>query len=242
MQSQVLLHGTAASSRPVAAVALCAAVLCAPNASAQVTVGSVRIDARGAARSASAARTVLAAIGVADRIVRRRRESTSARTTSAALVLPTAQRYLGVPYKWGGTSPKTGFDCSGFVQYVFAKHGTTLPRTSREMASSGKRLPPEWSTLQPGDLVMFAEPGERISHVAIYAGKRRIIHASSSGGRVRYDALDTKRGKWFTRRLVAARRVMTHGAALVSDLLAQQAVDGVARTLGLDPPDHAPSP
>jgi hypothetical protein len=89
---------------------------------------------------------------------------------------------------------------------------------------------------------MFAEPGERISHVAIYAGERRIIHASSSGGHVRYDALDTKRGKWFTRRIVAARRVLTHGAALVSDLLAQRAVETRSATLGLDPPDHAPRP
>jgi cell wall-associated NlpC family hydrolase len=236
MQSQVLLHGSAASSRSVAAVALCAAVLCGSTARAQVTVGSIGIDVSGVARSSASARTVLAAIGVVDRVARRRR------TTSAARVLPTAERYLGTPYKWGGTSPKTGFDCSGFVQYVFAKHGTPLPRTSREMASSGKRLRPEWSALQPGDLVMFAEPGERISHVAIYAGKRRIIHASSSGGRVRYDALDTKRGKWFTRRLVAARRVLTHGAALVSDLLAQRAVEAMVRTMELDPPDHAPLP
>ena len=236
MQSQVLLHGSAASCRSVAAAALCAAVLCASTARAQVTVGSIGIDVSGVARSSASARTVLAAIGVVDRVARRRR------TTSAARVLPTAERYLGTPYKWGGTSPKTGFDCSGFVQYVFAKHGASLPRTSREMASSGKRLRPEWSALQPGDLVMFAEPGDRISHVAIYAGKRRIIHASSSGGRVRYDALDTKRGKWFARRLVAARRVLTRGAALVSDLLAQQAVDDGVPTLGLDPPDHAPLP
>jgi cell wall-associated NlpC family hydrolase len=228
MQSQVFNYGIAAT-RSVAAMAVCAGVLGASDARAQATVGSIKIDVNGA-------RTVLAAIGAADRIARSRR------TTSAAAVLPTAKRYLGVPYKWGGTSPRTGFDCSGFVQYVFAKHGASLPRTSREMASSGRRLRPEWSSLQPGDLVMFAEPGERISHVAIYAGKRRIIHASSSGRRVRYDELDTKRGKWFARRLVAARRVVTHGAALVNDLLARQAIDGLAPALGLDPPDRAPVP
>src|SRR6185503_7012781 len=165
----------------------------------------------GEAVSSATARAVLSTI-VRDRIARGRTTS-ARRATSAARVLPTAERYLGVRYRWGGTSPKTGFDCSGFVQYVFAKHGTRLPRTSREMASSGKRLRPLWSALQPGDLVMFAEPGKRISHVAIYAGRRRIIHASGSGGRVRYDALDTKRGKWFARRLVAARRVMTRGGA-----------------------------
>jgi len=229
MQSQSLRNAITAPSAPVAAAVLCAAVLCASQARAQLSVGSVTIDVAGAARSSAAARTVLAAIG-------------ATRTTSAARVLPTAERYLGVPYRWGGTSPRTGFDCSGFVQYVFAKHGTWLPRTSREMASSGRRLRPRWSALEPGDLVLFAEPGERISHVAIYAGSRRIIHASSSGRRVRYDALDTKRGRWFARRIVAARRVSPRGAALVSDLLAQRAIDAVVPQSPLDPPDHAPFP
>jgi cell wall-associated NlpC family hydrolase len=241
MQSQFLRSGIATpTGSVVAAVALCASVLYATDARAQMTVGGIRIGVPGEAVSSATARAVLSTI-VRDRIARGR--TTSARkTTSAARVLPTAERYLGVPYRWGGTSPKTGFDCSGFVQYVFAKHGTRLPRTSREMASSGQRLSPVWSTLKPGDLVLFAEPGKRISHVAIYAGKRRIIHASGSGRRVRYDALDTKRGKWFARRIVSARRVSPHGAALVSDLLAQHAVDAVVRKFPLDPPDRAPLP
>jgi cell wall-associated NlpC family hydrolase len=258
MNVQVPIPRSPVTSWSVAALAMVVAVLCASRAQAQVTVGPVTIDVPAGTRSSAAAQAVITAIGVADRIAHRRRKSptssrgsdpdrgegspASTRTTSPALVLPTAERYLGVPYKWGGTSPRTGFDCSGFVQYVFARHGTRLPRTSREMASSGKRLRPEWSALAPGDLVLFAEPGKRISHVAIYAGHRRIIQSSSSGGGVRYDALDTKRGKWFTRRLVAARRVSTHGAALVSDLLARQPADGVATTLGLDPPDDAPVP
>jgi cell wall-associated NlpC family hydrolase len=229
MQSQSLRTSITAPSGRVAAAALCAAVFCTSQARAQLSVGSVKIDTDGAAWSSATARTILAAIG-------------ATRTRSASRVLPTAERYLGVPYRWGGTSPRTGFDCSGFVQYVFAKHGTRLPRTSREMASSGQRVRPKWSALEPGDLVLFAEPDERISHVAIYAGNRRIIHASSSGRRVRYDALDTKRGRWFTRRIVAARRVSPHGAALVSDLLAQRAIDAVVPRLPLDPPDHAPLP
>jgi len=229
MQSKFPRNGIVAPSGSVATAALCAAVLFASHAEAQLSVGGVKIDVGRVSRSRAAARIVLGTIG-------------SARSTSAARVLPTAERYLGVPYKWGGTSPRTGFDCSGFVQYVFAKHGTRLPRTSREMASSGQRLRASWSALKPGDLVMFAEPGERISHVAIYVGNRRIIHASSSGRRVRYDALDTKRGRWFTRRLVAARRVTTRGAALVSDLLAQHLIDTVVPKLPFDPPDHAPLP
>lgn len=244
-----------APGQPVAAVALCAIVLCATEARAQVAVGPVRIGVTGAAGK------VVTAVRAAERVARagragttpsgrgsdaskRKRAPTSApkmSAVSAARVLPTAERYLGVPYRWGGTSPKTGFDCSGFVQYVFAKHGTRLPRTSRQQASSGQRLRPVWSTLRPGDLVMFAEPGRRISHVAIYAGRRGIIHASGSGRKVRYDALDTKRGKWFTKHLVAARRVSPRGTALVSDLLAQHS-GGAVRPLEFDPPDRAPAP
>ena len=208
---------------------LCAVALCATQARAQVAVGPVRINATGNARK------VLTAVRAADR------EASRVSAASAARVLPTAERYLGVPYRWGGTSPKTGFDCSGFVRYVFAKHGARLPRTSREQASSGQRLRPVWSALRPGDLVLFAEPGRRISHVAIYAGRRRIIHATGSGRRVRYDALDTKRGQWYARHIVAARRVSPRGASLVRDLLAQQS-RAPAPSLRLDPPDRAPAP
>jgi cell wall-associated NlpC family hydrolase len=164
-----------------------------------------------------------------------------ARGTLGATVIPTAEDYLGTPYRYGGVSPTTGFDCSGFVRYVYAKHGVSLPRTSREMASSGTRLTPDFNTLRAGDLVMFAEKGEAISHVAVYAGGERIIHASASAGRVRYDDLDTDRGQWFKRRIVAARRVSPDARGLVADLtasLVQQDFDG----LTLDPPDRAPRP
>src|SRR4051812_25453056 len=229
MQWQLVDIRNAAPRQPVAAIALCAVVLCATDARAQLAVGLVHVDVTGDARK------VLTAIRAAERV------ASKVPVRSAARVLPTAERYLGVPYRWGGTSPKTGFDCSGFVQYVFARHGTRLPRTSREQASSGQRPRAVWSALRPGAVVRFAGPGGRISHVAIYAGRRRIIHASSSGGSVRYDALDTKRGKWFTRRLVAARRVSPRGASLVSGLLAQQSHESVP-LLRLDPPDHAPAP
>ena len=261
MQWQVVGTRVAATGRPGAAVALCVAALCAAaTAQAQVTVGGVRIDVRGGDARATA-QTVLTAIGAADRAARERRggRATTGRRPgsgdgtaptpapgapaggTAARVLPTAERYLGVPYRWGGTSPRTGFDCSGFVQYVFAKHGTRLPRTSRQQASAGQRLRPSWSALRAGDLVMFARPGERISHVAIYAGRRRIIHATGSGKRVRYDALDTPRGKWFARHLVAARRVSPRGPALVRELLGDELL-GLAPGVALDPPDAAPAP
>ena len=163
----------------------------------------------------------------------------TAGSASAARVLSSAERYLGVPYKWGGTSPTTGFDCSGYVQYVYARNGVELPRTSRQQAQVGLALPASWNAVAPGDLVMFAEPGEAISHVAIYAGGRRIIHASSSGGGVRYDDLDTRRGQWYVQRMVAARRVTSDGQSLVRALLGRV---GTAADAVLDPPDRAPKP
>jgi hypothetical protein len=156
----------------------------------------------------------------------------------AVPVLRTADRYLGVPYRWGGTSPRTGFDCSGFVQYAYAREGVELPRTSRQQAAAGARRATRWGDAGPGDLVMFAEPGAAISHVAFYAGNGRILHASSSGGGVRYDDLDTRRGRWYRERLVAVRRVSTRGPAVARGLLAQL---GLTRA-PLDPPDLAPAP
>jgi cell wall-associated NlpC family hydrolase len=153
----------------------------------------------------------------------------------AARVIPTAEEYLGTPYRYGGDTPASGFDCSGFVRYVYAKHGVKLPRTSRDMASSGTRLEPDFNTLRAGDLVMFAEGGAAISHVAVYAGDDRIIHASSSAGRVRYDDLDTERGKWFRRHIVAARRVSPDARGLMADLttsLLQESVKGLTFDAG----------
>jgi cell wall-associated NlpC family hydrolase len=143
---------------------------------------------------------------------------TNSPTRTSARVIPTAERYLGTPYKWGGTSPVTGFDCSGFVQYVFARNSVKLPRTSRQQARVGTALQQSFSRLAPGDLVMFAEHGRPISHVAIYAGHNRIIHATSSGGEVRYDDLGTGRGQWFVDHMVAARRVTPDARGLMLDL------------------------
>lgn len=165
----------------------------------------------------------------------------SAPAASAARVIPTAEHYLGTPYRYGGTSPVTGFDCSGFVQYVFARNAVKLPRTSRQQAKVGTALPRSFKSLAPGDLVMFAERGEPISHVAIYAGRDRIIHATSSGGSVRYDDLGTRRGQWFVDHMVAARRVTPNGHGLMLDLVQLLDTQSLADT-ALDIGDLAPRP
>jgi cell wall-associated NlpC family hydrolase len=167
------------------------------------------------------------------------RGPTSTGGAAATRVLATADDYLGVRYRWGGTSPSTGFDCSGYVQYVYAREGVRLPRTSRQQAVAGTRRPTRWDAAGPGDLVMFANPGEAISHVAFYAGGGRILHSSSSGGGVRYDDLGTTRGRWYRERLVAVRRVGANGPAIARGLLESL---GLAK-VPLDPPDdRAPRP
>jgi cell wall-associated NlpC family hydrolase len=128
-------------------------------------------------------------------------------SAAAARVLETADRYVGVPYVWGGNTPK-GFDCSGFTKYVFAKHGVTIPRTSRDQVRAGNGVPLDFDSMRPGDILLFAESGEAISHVAIYVGSGRIIHASSAMGGVNYLDLDGSYGAWYVQNLVAVRRLL----------------------------------
>lgn len=132
----------------------------------------------------------------------------AAASASAARILATAERYLGTHYRYGGDTPGAGFDCSGFVQYVFRQHGVRLPRTSRLQAGAGRALPLEVESLQPGDLMLFASTGSRVNHVAIYVGGNRMLHSSAGAGGVVYDDLSTPRGKWYLRRHVASRRVL----------------------------------
>lgn len=135
--------------------------------------------------------------------------SSPAASASAARVLATADRYVGTRYRYGGETPGEGFDCSGFVQFVYGRHGVELPRTSRQQAKAGRPASEAITALQPGDLMFFSAGGERVDHVAIYAGDGRVIHAASGAGRVRYDALTTDRGEWLVSRFVTSRRVLS---------------------------------
>jgi cell wall-associated NlpC family hydrolase len=129
-------------------------------------------------------------------------------SASASRVLATAKQYVGTRYRYGGETPRAGFDCSGFVQYVYGRHGIELPRTSRLQASAGVPLSRDLESLRPGDLLLFASTGAQINHVAIYVGQNRILHSSAGAGGVVYDDLSTPRGKWYLKRHVASRRVL----------------------------------
>jgi len=208
----------------------------APSPTNELRFGlSFRIGSSGSSHSRSSSRS--RSDNTSSSFPAPTRYPASTRTSaSAARVIGTAEDYIGVPYRWGGTSP-SGFDCSGFTQYVFAKQGVRLPRTSYQQAEVGQSVRADWDAVAPGDLVMFEENG-RIGHVAIYAGRNRIIHASASGGGVRYDDLSTQRGQWFADHMVAARRVTPDSRGLMLDLARGFAELGVQ----LDMPDHAPKP
>lgn len=209
-----------------------------PGARPRRTVRTVWLGAAAATLSAAAGGCAVRIAGVPITIPTpdRRSGPTAPPSAVAGRVLARAGDYVGVPYRWGGTSPTTGFDCSGYVQYVFGREGVELPRTARQQAVAGAGRPTRWDAAGPGDIVMFAEPGEAISHVAFYVGAGRILHASASGGGVRYDDLATRRGRWYRERLVAVRRVTRRGPAVAQQLLARLGLADVP----LDPPDHAP--
>ncbi len=102
--------------------------------------------------------------------------SSGTASASSSSIVNKAYQYLGVPYVWGGTSPG-GFDCSGFIQYVYRAQGINLPRTSGGQASSGSYV--SISNAQPGDIVYFGQ--SRVTHVGIYIGNNRMIHSPSPG-------------------------------------------------------------
>lgn len=125
--------------------------------------------------------------------------------TAANAVLMRALGLVGTPYRFGGNTPESGFDCSGLVTYVFRDMlDVHLPRTSRELAAAqGPRIDP--IRLAPADLVFFGSGGS-VTHVGIYVGEGRFVHAPSSGGTVRLDHLD---GSYWKDHYTGAKRVLT---------------------------------
>lgn len=113
---------------------------------------------------------------------------------------------IGSPYRYGGTSPATGFDCSGLIRYVYREAaGIDLPRTSAEL-SALQTPKPAPTALRPGDVVLFRlRNGRKVNHAGIYVGDGRFVHAPSSGGEVRLDRLDDS---YWQRGYCGARRVL----------------------------------
>jgi NlpC/P60 family protein len=116
-----------------------------------------------------------------------------------------AKRFIGVPYRWGGSSPGSGFDCSGLVRFVYQRFGVSLPHSSYADFNLGQSVS-RWA-LKPGDLVFFSGLG----HVGIYVGNGRFIHAPHSGTSVQISVLDGHSGYDGARRIVAgAKRLLLH--------------------------------
>lgn len=114
-----------------------------------------------------------------------------------------AMGMLGIHYKYGGSTPESGLDCSGLVRYVFKEAwGENLPRTSAEISRVGATIDPQ--DLQPGDLVFYNTLKRGFSHVGIYLGNNKFIHSPSAGGRVRIESMDLS---YWKQRFNGARRI-----------------------------------
>ena len=125
-----------------------------------------------------------------------------ASASKADAVIATAKKYIGVPYLWGGSTP-SGFDCSGFVQYVFKAHGLSLNRTCETQYKHGSYV--SKNNLKPGDLVFFQNTYKAgISHVGIYIGDGKFIHASSSKGVV----ISNLSSSYYVAHYYGARRIL----------------------------------
>jgi hypothetical protein len=118
------------------------------------------------------------------------------------LIVDTAKKYLGTPYVWAGTSP-SGFDCSGFVHYVYEECGYAINRTAASIYNNGVYV--DKSELQVGDAICFGSSSNYIGHVGIYIGDGQFIHASSGSGKVIITDLDTT---YYVNRYVGARRIV----------------------------------
>ncbi|MEY3155708.1 MAG: hypothetical protein RL109_2127, partial [Pseudomonadota bacterium] len=132
-------------------------------------------------------------------------EASSAENVSLpAEVIVRALSLMGITYRWGGNIPETGMDCSGFVRHVFHEAaGLVLPRKSEDMSRAATSIGKEH--LLPGDLVFFNTQRRGFSHVGIYLGDDKFVHAPAKGKSIRIDSMDDR---YWVRRFDGARRVM----------------------------------
>lgn len=143
----------------------------------------------------------------------RRAAHTATRNSSPAhgRVIATLMAQLGKPYRWGGSSPQTGFDCSGLVYYSWHKSlSIRLPRTAKGMYHMAQAKAVARTQLQPGDMVFFAMGGEGVDHVGVYVGSGHFIEAPHTGESVKLVSLDKDN---YRRHYLGARRVVLGGQA-----------------------------
>ena len=126
--------------------------------------------------------------------------TTSQSTASGQAIIDTGKQFMGVPYVWGGETP-SGFDCSGFTQYVMKQNGITIPRTAAEQFATG--TPVDKSNLKAGDLVFFTTYKPGASHVGFYMGNDQFLHASSANNKVTISSLSEA---YYTEKYIGARR------------------------------------
>ena len=120
-------------------------------------------------------------------------------------VVSTAMQYLGYPYTYGGASPATGFDCSGFVSYIYSQYGYSIGRTSQQQLSNGSYV--AYADLQPGDIVLFERTyasSEWATHSGIYIGSGQFIHAANSGKGV---VINNLSDSYYASRFICGRRI-----------------------------------
>jgi cell wall-associated NlpC family hydrolase len=141
---------------------------------------------------------------------------------------------IGIRYKWGGSTPETGLDCSGLVRYVFQQvTGVTLPRTAKDMSRIGETVGAR--DLRPGDLVFFNTRRFAFSHVGIYLGGNRFIHAPRRGGEVEIAALDSS---FWQKRFNGARRLVVVLPELIPALVSEAVAAPLPETAS--PSDNQP--
>jgi cell wall-associated NlpC family hydrolase len=121
-------------------------------------------------------------------------------------IVAVARSQIGTRYRLGAEKPGKAFDCSGFVRYVLSMFSLELPRTAREQATMGDEVEGDSTSLRPGDLIAFGR-GRRVSHIGIYVGNGRLVHASTSKRRVVESSIEGE-GSWFQRRMISARSLL----------------------------------
>ncbi len=195
--------------------------------SAWMLVGAAVAPAAFAAPAEDDMGSFMAEKGFVDQTLGQIQQATHAVTHRASELVVNAMGFLGVPYRRGGNSAETGFDCSGFVRAMYQQTvGLLLPRSADQQAAATQKI--DKAELQPGDLVFFNTLRRTFSHVGIYVGEGKFIHSPRSGSQVRVEDMGTS--YWRTR-FDGARRVVGTGSTQTASASTASATPAPARAL-----------